>query len=223
MKKRALFVLCLIGAVLAGVSAASALTSGGGKDSAPGSIEPSASADHTASAQTRSPNGGNLGVAGFQTRDGRRCAAYGYVRDGKVGANSERGFQKTPLAQTGLCVGDPPATFSRVFKYDNPQTPNVDESETVVWGVAEPGVQRLNIRTVGFQTTALPASDGTFIVAAKASPDAALSVEVVKADGSTETLTLEAPPKPPAVEDIRSGKVELNHGDADDRGEARHP
>jgi hypothetical protein len=217
MKKQLLFGIALLACVGGGEGAASALSGNGDDnrvDAGSRALEfGSARGTERISASTRPNSGPPWTVLAYETRTGKKCAAAGQMVGGRVGRVDARDnrFRALDLDEVPCSdLDNVPAGYAV-----NPRVTGFSEVEggdvTLVWGTVERNVRHIVVTRSGDQSTRrlTPTREGTFITAYAGNPlPDTLTVEAVRADGTSKAYDFEPLRGVPDPEEIRREAAE---------------
>jgi hypothetical protein len=137
--------------------------------------------------------GQSLGVATYRNRDGRVCAASGFVDGDRLVGH---GGRPLPYGDAGNCSLRPDPVAVQVVSFRAGAVP-----VTVVWGLASDDAERVRVH-IGASTDEIePGRDGAFVAAAEAAGDP-VRIDVERPDRAEVTVDL---PAPPDLDEITAG------------------
>ncbi len=155
--KTALFAAMAISATT-GIAVVSVASPGGEAPTLPPGASDGTPRDGTEriDARGREPGSGReLGVLVYRDRTGELCMAQGQTSGDRVGVHDDKGFRGMPLREGGICglrLDPVAATVERT------------RTQTIVSGVAKPGVNRVEVAAGTARQATAPGASGGFLV-----------------------------------------------------------
>lgn len=208
MRRRLIFLLALVAAVVAGVASASAITAQVDPDTAvsPANIQPDGTGARVPVTATDPDGRPAFAIRVYRSKSGLICPEAGRTAGGRFGRlDAEGEVEATDVMATGVCqdLSKEPAGYVVNHYAARGKLP----ARAVVFGVTTDAVTGVTLTTGGVQRPVRFAGN-TYITVVREDALAGASVDVTLNDGTTKSYSLEpstAPLVAPAPEETTTG------------------